>query len=126
MPRSRRVTLGVTRRKTHCSGAPAATAAVPGTLVDNLIAGRISAITTGRNGVIRDVTTGKDVNDVNNSAFRAQLLYTPSSVLKVRFIGDYSSVYTDCCTQVYFTVGTSLKPAARQYAALAAGGGYAP
>jgi iron complex outermembrane receptor protein len=103
-----------------------AKAALSGALIDNLVAGRISAITTGRDGVIRDVTTGKDVNDVNNSAFRAQLLYTPGSALKIRFIGDYSSVYTDCCTQVYFTVGTSLKPKARQYAALAAGVGYAP
>src|SRR5882762_1799409 len=103
-----------------------AKASLSGALIDNLVAGRLSAITTGRDGVIRDVTTGKDVNDVNNSAFRAQLLYTPSSALRIRLTGDYSSVYTDCCTQVYFTVGTSLKSPARQYPALAAGVGYAP
>jgi iron complex outermembrane receptor protein len=97
-----------------------------GALIDNLVAGRISAITTGRDGVIRNVITGRDVNDVNNSAFRAQLLYTPSDAFKIRFTADYSSVYTDCCTQVYFAVGSTLKPAARQYPALAAGQGYAP
>jgi iron complex outermembrane receptor protein len=97
-----------------------------GALLDNLVAGRISAITTRRDGVIRNVITGRDVNDVNSSAFRAQLLYTPSDAFKIRFTADYSSVYTDCCTQVYFTVGSTLKPAARQYPALAAGRGYAP
>src|SRR6266702_2174764 len=82
-----------------------AKAALSGALIDSLVAGRISAITTGRDGVIRNVTTGQDVNKVNNSAFRAQLLVTPSHAVKIRFTGDYSSVYTDCCTQVYFTVG---------------------
>jgi iron complex outermembrane receptor protein len=103
-----------------------AKASLSGGLIDNLMAGRISAITTGRDGVIRNVTTGRELNDVNNSAFRAQLLVTPSDAVKIRFTSDYSSVYTDCCTQVYFTVGTSLKPLARQYAALAAGLNYRP
>jgi iron complex outermembrane receptor protein len=103
-----------------------AKASLSGALIDSLMAGRVSAITTGRDGVIRNVTTGQDVNDVNNSAFRAQLLVTPSDAVKIRFTSDYSSVYTDCCTQVYFTVGTSLKTAARQYAALAAGLNYRP
>jgi iron complex outermembrane receptor protein len=103
-----------------------AKASLSGALVDNVVAGRLSAITTGRDGVLRNVTTGRDVNDVNNSAFRAQLLYTPSDAFRLRFTADYSSVYTDCCTQVYFAVGTTLKPPARQYPALAAGLGYAP
>src|ERR1700730_5079120 len=59
-----------------------AKASLSGALIDNLVAGRISAITTDRDGVIRNVTTGKDVNDVNNSAFRAQLLVTPSDAVK--------------------------------------------
>lgn len=103
-----------------------AKASLSGSLIDGLVAGRMSAITTGRDGVIRNVATGRGVNDVNNSAFRAQLLLTPGDAFKVRLIGDYSSVYTDCCTQVYFTVGTTLKPLARQYPSLAAGVRYAP
>ena len=103
-----------------------AKAALSGALIENLLAGRISAITTSRDGVIRNVATGRDVNDVNNSALRTQLLFTPTATFKIRFIGDYSSVDTNCCTQVYFKVGTSLKPPTRQYPALAAGQGYAP
>ncbi len=103
-----------------------AKAALSGGLIDDLVAGRISAITTRRDGVIHDVTTGRDLNDLNNSAFRAQLLFAPSAAVKVRVSGDYSSVYTDCCTQVYFAVGASLKPASRQYPALAAGLKYTP
>src|SRR6266478_4362234 len=62
-----------------------AKAALSGALVDSLLAGRISAITTGRDGVIRNVATGQDVNDANSSAFRAQLLVTPSDAVKIRF-----------------------------------------
>src|SRR6266478_6293278 len=62
-----------------------AKASLSGALVDSLLAGRISAITTGRDGVIRNVATGQDVNDANSSAFRAQLLVTPSDAVKIRF-----------------------------------------
>ncbi len=103
-----------------------AKASLSGPLVNDVLAGRLSAITTGRDGVIRNVTSGRDINDVNDSAFRAQLLFTPTEAFKLRFIADYSAVYTYCCTQVYFDVGTTLKAPGRQYAALAAGKGYTP
>jgi iron complex outermembrane receptor protein len=103
-----------------------AKASLSGALIDDLVAGRLSAVTTGRAGDIKNVTNGREENTVNNSAFRAQLLVTPSDAFRVRLTADYSSVYTNCCTQVYFAVGTTLKPAARQYPALAAGQNYTP
>ena len=103
-----------------------AKASLSGALIDNLVAARLSAITTGRDGVIKNVTNGREDNNVNDSAFRAQLLVTPTDAFRVRLTADYSSVYTNCCTQVYFAVGTTLKPPARQYPALAAGQNYSP
>ena len=103
-----------------------AKASLSGALLDNLVAGRLSAVTTRRDGVIKNVITGREENNVNSSAFRAQLLVTPTEALRVRLTTDYSSIYTNCCTQVYFAVGTTLKPAARQYPALAAGQNYTP
>jgi iron complex outermembrane receptor protein len=97
-----------------------------GPLVKDILAGRLSAATTVRSGVLDNVTTGGTDNNVRNSAFRAQLLYTPLESLRLRLIGDYSSFDSHCCTQVFFGVGTTLKPPARQYPALAAGAGYAP
>ena len=103
-----------------------AKSSLSGPLIDNLVAGRLSALATRRDGVIQNVITGREENNVNNSAFRAQLLITPTGATRVRLTADYSSFYSTCCTQVYFAVGTTLKPAARQYPALAAGQNYTP
>ena len=103
-----------------------AKASLSGALVDDRLAGRLSAAVTGRGGVLDNVNTSHTSNDIHNVAARGQLLFTPSDDLKVRFIGDYSSFKNNCCTQVFFGVGTTLKPAARQYPALAAGANYAP
>jgi iron complex outermembrane receptor protein len=101
-------------------------ASISGALVTDLLAGRLSAAVTGRGGVLDNVNTGNTSNDVHNVAARGQLLFTPSDALRVRFIGDYSSFKNNCCTQVFFGAGTTLKPAARQYPALAAGVNYSP
>ena len=97
-----------------------------GALVNDLLAGRLSAAFTERSGVIDNVTSGGTNNDARNVAARGQLLFTPGDALRVRLIGDYSSFNNNCCTQVFFGVGTTLKPAARQYPALAAGVNYSP
>jgi iron complex outermembrane recepter protein len=103
-----------------------AKAYLSGALFGDVVAGRVSAATTGHNGVLKNVTTGVDNNDVHNSEARAQLLIAPSGALRVRLIADYSSFNSDCCTQVFVGVGTSLKSPAKQYPALAGGLSYAP
>ena len=55
-----------------------------------------------------------------------ELLFKPVDGLRFRFIGDRSNFDSTCCTQVYFTVAPTLKAAARQYPALAAGQNYTP
>jgi iron complex outermembrane recepter protein len=103
-----------------------AKAYISGPLVADTLAGRVSAVVTGRDGVLHNVPTDGENNDTHNAAVRGQLLYTGASKFRLRLIADYSSFNSNCCTQVYFSVGTTLKPAARQYPALAAGVGYAP
>ena len=44
----------------------------------------------------------------------------------MRLSGDYNRNDAKCCTQVYVTTGSTLKPAAQQFPALAAAAGYAP
>ena len=99
---------------------------VSGPLAGDVAAGRLAFALTERDGVLRRAADGRRVNDLNNAALRGQLLLTPGESLKIRLSGDYSSIDTVCCTQVYYGVGTTLKPAARQYPALAKGAGYAP
>jgi iron complex outermembrane receptor protein len=103
-----------------------AQASAGGALVGDVLAGRISGATTQRGGVIHNVRSGSDLNDVHNSALRGQLLFRPSESLRLRLIGDFNRFNNTCCTQVYYTVAPTLKPAARQYPALAAGQSYAP
>ena len=106
-----------------------AKAAVTGPLAGDVLAFRLSGALTRRDGVIRNVRTGKWLNDVHNDTVRGQLLFTPSADFSLRVIGDWTSFKNTCCTQVYVRVAPTLKSVAQQYAALAAGavpGGYTP
>ena len=103
-----------------------AKAFLSGGLFGDAVAGRISAATTGHNGLLNNVTTGFGTNDMHNSEARAQLLIAPSDAPRLRLIADYSNFNGTCCTQVFVGVGTSLKSPSKQYPALAAGVGYAP
>ena len=97
-----------------------------GPLLDDRLAGRLSVVTADRDGVLDNVTTGRKDNDVDNKAIRTQLLYQPGSSFSLRLAGDYYAIDTRCCTQVYHSVGATLKPAAQQYPAMAAGQSYVP
>ncbi|VVT08210.1 Iron complex outermembrane recepter protein [Sphingomonas sp. EC-HK361] len=105
-----------------------AKAAASGPLVGDVLAGRISAVVTRRDGVIRNVRTGQDHNQIGNQAVRGQLLYKPSDLFQLKLSADFTNFESDCCTQVYYRVAARDVPrtASRQYPALAAGLGYAP
>lgn len=102
-----------------------AKASVSGPVVDDVLAFRLSGVSTRRDGVLRNVAGG-DHNGIGNQAVRGQLLFRPSETFQLRLIGDYSGFSSDCCTQVYLRVGQSLRAPGRQYPALAAGQNYAP
>lgn len=106
-----------------------AKASASGPLVGDSVAFRISGLTTRRDGVIHNVRTGADHNNIGNQAVRGQLLIKPSEVLQLRLTADFTNFEADCCTQVFLRVGQSLRRATRQYPFLAAnapGGSYAP
>ena len=97
-----------------------------GPLAGETLAYRLSGTFTRRDGVLRNVRTGADQNTLGAQAVRGQVLWQPSSDVRLRLIADFANFRSECCTQVYLRVGTSLRPAARQFAALAAVAGYAP
>ncbi len=106
-----------------------AKASASGPLFGDTVAFRISGLSTRRDGVIRNVRTGADHNDIANQAVRGQLLIKPSEALQLRLTAGFSNFAANCCTQVYLRIASSLRPAARQYPSLAAnapGGPYAP
>ena len=103
-----------------------AKASVSGPIAGDAVAVRLSVVDTVRDGVLRNVNLGGWDNGLNSLGVRAQLLFKPTSTFSYRLSFDDSRLDEKCCTQVFVRVGTTLKPLTQQYAALAAGVGYAP
>ena len=61
-----------------------------GPLIDGVLAFRLTAFNTYRDGYTANYKTGGRDNGIDRSGLRAQLLYTPVSNLSVRVIGEYS------------------------------------
>jgi iron complex outermembrane receptor protein len=101
-------------------------AAVSGPIVGDKLAVRLSGAVTRRDGVIDNVVTHVEDNNVHTDSLRGQLLFKPAADFNLRLTADYSNFHSTCCTQVYVGVGATLKAVARQYPALAAGLNYAP
>ena len=90
------------------------------------VAARLSAQISKRDGVLRNVRTGNDLNAIDNYALRGQLLFTATPDVSLRLTADGSDLNAACCTQNFLRVGKSLRSAARQFPALAAGLNYEP
>jgi iron complex outermembrane recepter protein len=102
-----------------------AKASITGPLSEH-IAGRLSFSGTQRDGVLYNVRTQDDVNDLNNLGVAGQLLFEASDSLKVRLAGDVTRQRPEGYAQVVAGVAPTLRAANRQYAALAARLNYAP
>ncbi len=102
-----------------------AKASMSGPLVSDKLALRLSASVTRREGTIRNVVTGKNLNAQDNQSLRGQLLWKPTGTLDLTLSGDYNNQNPDCCVQYYVRTGATQRPLNRQYAALAAAQGYA-
>jgi len=90
------------------------------------VALRLSGAITQRGGVLHNVFAHEKDNDIGNIAVRGEMLYQPNNNFHLRFSADYSQFLNHCCTQVTVTVGQTLKPAARQFPAMAAALNYIP
>lgn len=91
-----------------------AKASVTGPLTRKL-AGRLSFSGTQRNGVLKNVVTGKSINDLNNIGVRGQLLYTPNSKIKITLIGDITDQKPDGYAQVFAGVVKTQRAGYRQF-----------
>ena len=80
-----------------------ANAAVGGSLVEDLLAVRLTGFTTNRDGFVDEVDEGKSLlNDRDRYGGRAQFLYTPTDSLSVRLILDYAEIDEICCAASTF------------------------
>lgn len=78
-------------------------------------AGRLSFSGTQRDGLIKNVLTGKSVNDLNNQGVRGQLLYRPIDNTDVLLAADFSRQRPDGYAQIVAGVAPTLRAPYRQF-----------
>ena len=99
--------------------------AVSGRLSESL-AGRLSFSRTGRDGNLYNTVAGEHTNALDNVGLRGQLLFTPRSGLALTAAFDHTRQRPDGYAQVIAGVAPTLRPANRQWPAIAADLHYTP
>ncbi len=80
-----------------------ANAAYGGSLVEDVLAVRLTGFTSSRDGIVDEADEGNSLlNDRDRYGGRAQLLYTPVDSLSVRVILDYAEIDEVCCAASTF------------------------
>ncbi|MDU0354587.1 TonB-dependent receptor [Paraglaciecola aquimarina] len=71
--------------------------------IEDVLAFRITAFNSDRDGIVSDINLGEDVvNDRNRWGARLQALYTPNNDVSVRIIADHSEIDEICCASPVF------------------------
>jgi outer membrane receptor protein involved in Fe transport len=65
------------------------------------VAARVDGVYVKRDGFLKDVVSGRDVNDRDRWLLRGQLLFQPSSDISDRLIVDYTRRREECCAAVF-------------------------
>ncbi len=65
------------------------------------IAARLDGIYFKRDGFLKDVVSGRRINNRDRWLVRGQMLFQPSDDLSVRIIGDYANRKEECCGAAY-------------------------
>jgi iron complex outermembrane recepter protein len=69
--------------------------------ISETIAARLDGIYFKRDGFLKDVVSGRRINNRDRWLLRGQLLFQPSDDLSVRIIGDYAQRKEECCGATY-------------------------
>ncbi|MFT4630353.1 MAG: iron complex outermembrane receptor protein, partial [Dinoroseobacter sp.] len=77
---------------------------VEGALSDSA-AYMLSAGSNTRDGYVKNLTTGNDINSRDRQSFRGQLVLNPSDNTEVRIIADYDTIDEQCCSTVNLISG---------------------
>jgi iron complex outermembrane receptor protein len=65
--------------------------------ISDTIAARLDGVWLKRDGFLKDVISGRRVNDRDRWLLRGQVLFQPSDNFSFRLIGDYSKRDEECC-----------------------------
>jgi iron complex outermembrane receptor protein len=78
-------------------------------------AARVSFSGTQRDGILKNVSTGQYVNDINNLGVRGQLLFQASNDVEIILAADMTRQRPNGYAQVVAGVAPTLRPAYRQF-----------
>ena len=70
-------------------------ASLTGPIIKDKLAARISFSGTQRDGLLYNVNSDRQINDINNLGLRGQLLFTPNENLKISLAGDITKQRPD-------------------------------
>jgi len=90
------------------------------------VAARLSFSGSTRDGLVENTTTRSRQNNLNNAGVRGTVLFAPSDKVAVTAAFDHTRQRPEGYTQVVAGVAPTLRPANRQYAAIAADLHYTP
>jgi outer membrane receptor protein involved in Fe transport len=79
-----------------------------GPILGDKVAFRIDGLYNKRDGFLRDVTSGRDLNDRDRFLIRGQLLIQPNDDLSIRLIGDYNQKNEECCGAAFLAPTVNL------------------
>ncbi len=65
------------------------------------LAARVDGVYFERDGFLKDVISGRRINNRDRWLVRAQLLFAPTDALDIRLIGDYADRNEECCGAIY-------------------------
>src|SRR6185369_3975557 len=69
--------------------------------LSDTVAARLDGVWVKRDGFLKDLVSGRRINDRDRWLLRGQVLFQPSDNLSVRIIGDYSHRDEECCGATY-------------------------
>jgi iron complex outermembrane recepter protein len=69
--------------------------------IGETVAARLDGIYFKRNGFLKDVVSGRSINNRDRWLVRGQVLFQPNDDLSVRIIGDYADRKEECCGATY-------------------------
>lgn len=92
-----------------------AKSSITGSIIKNLLAGRLSFSGTQRDGTVYNIAKNEYVNDLNNLGIRGQLLYTPTNKIKITLSGDNTKQNPNGYAQVIAGVVETQRAAYRRF-----------
>jgi iron complex outermembrane recepter protein len=84
------------------------------------VAGRVALSWTGREGTLFNTVTREHTNALGNLGGKAQVLFAPTGTLAVTVAADFTRQRPDGYAQVVAGIAPTLRPASRQWPAIAA------